>query len=698
MIYKYRTFIFIVIAFIFSVSIRMLWVFQLENNPQSVFNNEFMLTTPDGYFFAKEAKDILLNQNIEDTRTNALSELTAFVVGQFNIKFESFIFYISIFLSSLIVIPIILIGKSIQKECVGFIAALIGSITWSYYNRTMAGYFDTDMLNIVLPMFLLWSLIYAIRTKKDIYILISGFEVILYRWWYPQSYSLEFAFVALILIYTLYLFFKKVDYKTELKLIIVMIFAVVQLPEIYRIFLVILTYIGYKTHKLTHYLFWIFGIAVVLLFATGGIDPIISQLQSYMFRADTVISSLNFYNVFSTVKEAQSIPFTVFANRISGHSITFILSVIGYILLVKKHKEILLAIPMLLLGFSAYGIPGIVPSTGLRFTIYAVPIMSLGIAFFIYILITTYIKSFWKYIIIMLSTLFILYPNIKHLYEYRVWNVFNTYEVEILDNFSKISDKNDYILSWWDYGYILQYYTNTKTLIDNGKNGGDDSYPVSFALMKPQELSAKMARLAVEYTEKQNSKDSLNSASSILEQMMLDYGFKDVNKFLSSLDTNISLPKKTTEVYFYLPYRMLDYFNAINLFSNINLANGKKLSNTIFYKTQSKNQTNYIAFNKNIVFSKGHKDILFNGKKLPINSFITTEYDIFGRNKVKKETFDSSSELYVIHMKSYKTYLLLDKKAYNSTFIQLFVLENYNKELFTPVTSRPMVKIYKLKI
>jgi hypothetical protein len=35
---------------------------------------------------------------------------------------------------------------------------------------------------------------------------------------------------------------------------------------------------------------------------------------------------------------------------------------------------------------------------------------------------------------------------------------------------------------------------------------------------------------------------------------------------------------------------------------------------------------------------------------------------------------------------------------YNSTYIQLMVLEYANKELFEPVVLNPQVKVYKLKI
>ena len=72
-------------------------------------------------------------------------------------------------MSSLVVIPIILIAKNLKNLEMGLISALLASIAWSYYNRTMIGYYDTDMLNIVLPMFLLWSIIWAINTKEDKY-------------------------------------------------------------------------------------------------------------------------------------------------------------------------------------------------------------------------------------------------------------------------------------------------------------------------------------------------------------------------------------------------------------------------------------------------------------------------------------------------------------------------------------------------
>jgi translation initiation factor IF-3 len=55
------------------------------------------------------------------------------------------------FFGSLVVIPIILIGRAFEKTEIGFFAAVFASITYSYYNRTMAGYYDSDMFALIMP-------------------------------------------------------------------------------------------------------------------------------------------------------------------------------------------------------------------------------------------------------------------------------------------------------------------------------------------------------------------------------------------------------------------------------------------------------------------------------------------------------------------------------------------------------------------
>ncbi len=47
-------------------------------------------------------------------------------------------------------------------------------------------------------------------------------------------------------------------------------------------------------------------------------------------------------------------------------------------------------------------------------------------------------------------------------------------------------------------------------------------------------------------------------------------------------------------------------------------------------------------------------------------------------------------------MQSYGEGLILDDFFYNSTYIQMFIFENYYKNLYKPIIITPYVKIYKV--
>ena len=687
------TLFYILFAFTFSVLMRLIWVYQFNGYEAFMFNGQFMINTNDGYFWAEGARDLIAGTsqlNANSPITLAAAQLTAFFAKILPFSFESVIFYLPVFLSSLVVIPIILIAKVLKNLEMGLIAALLASIAWSYYNRTMVGYFDTDMLNIVLPMFLLWSIIWAIQTKQNIYLLLTALDILVYRWWYPQSYSLEFSFFALILTYT-FIFDRKNGF--NYKLLAMMMFAMMDSSGYIRLGLVGVTFYILSQNKFDKYVYYILGASVVAFFVSGGFDPIWGKLSIYIFT-DTVSSStqglkLHFFTVMQTVREAGHIPFETFANRISGHTVTFIFSLIGYVYLSYKHKIMLLALPMVGLGFLA-------SVGGLRFTIYAVPILAFGVAF----LITEVSKNLptqkMKYLSLIMFTLAILYPNYKHIDSYKVPTVFNKTEVEVLDKMKSIADREDYMLGWWDYGYPIRYYSDVKTLIDGGKHAGSVNFPVSYMLLSTQESAAKMARLDVEYTEKNFES---NRTGSTIEQMTFDYGFKDTNDFLLSLQTDITLPSKTRDVYLYLPYRMLNILPTVALFSNMDLMTGRGKKKPFFFVSrQFKDMKSKIDFGRGIYLDKVTSNIVIGQESLPINRFVKTTYDKEMKLHTNVQVINTTANLNVIYMSNYNTFLILDEKMYNSMYIQLMVLEHADKNLFEEVILNPQVKIYKLKV
>ena len=723
-----KTLILIVIAFIFSLGLRFSYVDTIKGQAQFKDNGEYIINTNDGYFFAQGAKDILSKKYVNNpdravfdhSSINwALSKITADIHKYFGIKLETIMFYLSGVFSSLVVIPIILIGYVIGAVEIGFIAALLSSIAWSYYNRTMFGYYDTDMLNIVFPAFLLWSLIASIVTKKSIYLIITAVELIIYGWWYPESYSVEFSFIGMLIAYVVVLFFSKKDLFVSLKsakdyksleffyiaLITFMLFSISNLPFSIKVAITAILYLFYikKEDLFKKYFWYIFAIALIVFIQTGALSPIMSRLKSYILNPEVIETGkslhLHFLNVFTTISEASAIPFERVAQRISGSVILLALSIIGYFMLIVKYRYFILSLPLVGLGFFAY-------SAGLRFTIYAIVPLAFGIAYLIVFLAkliedNTNNRLFYYATIIVLSGA-ILYPNIKHMLNYNkaITPVFFENEIQTLKTLKKESNPKDYILSWWDYGYPLKFYSGLNTLVDGGIHHGPDNFPVSYLLVQPQEKSAKMARLAVEYHEKKyfQPKNSSDKNRTDVENMIIDNGYKSANKFLSEID-KIKVPHKTRDVYLYLPDRMMRIFPVVEEFSNLDIESGKSYPRSLFFVFQNYKKVGdiiYLPYRYSIDLKRG----IFNyrGQRVPINKFIITAYNQQGKLLKDEQVYNISSTVNVIYMKSSGRFIILDDNMLNSTYIQLFVLDNYDKNLYKPVISTPFVKIYKLMI
>jgi dolichyl-diphosphooligosaccharide--protein glycosyltransferase/undecaprenyl-diphosphooligosaccharide--protein glycosyltransferase len=702
--------LFILTAFTFSFLVRLIWVVQFQDIEQFKFNDQFMINTNDGYYFAEGARDILSGEHQTNDLSpvhNATSKLTAFLADILPFSLETIIFYLPAVLSSLVVIPVILIGKTLNNIQAGFIAALVASIAWSYYNRTMVGYYDTDMLNIVFPTFLLWSLIWAIQTHEDKYIIFTTLIIVTNIWWYNASYALVFAFLILVLSYAIYQYIKKENYKYSLALASFMMLAMMDISLVVKLVIIasLLASLHLKKDIFLRYIFYILVASVALFAVNGGVDIILSRLEGYVFK--NAVSNvkeglgLHFFSVMQTIREANAIPFERFASRISGHTAVFIFSIIGYILLVIKHRIMLLALPMVGLGFLAYGIPGVINGAGLRFTIYAVPIMALGLGYLI-VYFSSKISEKNKYYLISTFTLLALFPNINHILGYKIPTVFINKEVQTLDKLKKIASREDYVVTWWDYGYPIRYYSDVKTLIDGGKHAGDVNFPVSFILTKPQEVAAKMARLEVEYTERKFQLQEQNKTKKLpsnTEQMTLDYGLEDTNDFLSLLETSINLPQKTRDIYLYLPRKLLSIIPTVTLFSNLDLMSGQTQRKPFFLVSRHiKQSKNAIDLGNGTFFLKDKGQVKIGQRVFNINKLALTSYNKDLKLKKQVQTINQNSPINLIYMRDYGIILLLDEAMYNSTFIQLFVLENYDKDLFEPVLKDPFSKVYKLKI
>jgi dolichyl-diphosphooligosaccharide--protein glycosyltransferase/undecaprenyl-diphosphooligosaccharide--protein glycosyltransferase len=208
------------------------------------------------------------------------------------------------------------------------------------------------------------------------------------------------------------------------------------------------------------------------------------------------------------------------------------------------------------------------------------------------------------------------------------------------------------------------------------------------------QLAANLSRLAVE--------TYVDSNYSVVANRLFKRAKKeqiDPDGFLEELeDSHYPLPRKTRDIYLYLPYRMLNIFPTVALFGNLDLGSGKKKRNLIFYPTRAiSNKNGLLQFGNGLVFDT-KKGVLFFGKKAQtVRQFIMTENQKNGKIALQVQNYHSGGSYSIVYMKSYGQFIVMDNQTLHSIYVQMFVLGKYDKHLFEPVVASPYSRIYKLK-
>ncbi len=694
-------------AYVFGFLMRMIWVYQFKDNPNFIWNGEIMINTNDGYAFANAAREIIDGITPLDGVKQAVHHyspglvyLTVYLTQLTPFSLETVILYLPALVSSLIVVPMILVGRLMGHTFLGFLAALLGVITWSYYNRTMTGYYDTDMFSVLLQFSIFYTLLRVAYKKNLSSVALAALLMFAYPYFYPQGMVIVYAVFVLLVIY-LVLEYNKVilsDETDNFSENAISMYAAVVLLSVplmltmsigTRVILFVLAAVllwgAQSNKKYMQYLAIIFFIC--FLYFSHLFHVLISHLSGYLSRG-VEGEGLHFYQVVQTVREAGAIPFSTMANRISGSQIGVILSLAGYIVLTIRHKPFVIALPLIGVGVLSLW-------AGLRFTVYAVPIAAISAVYLFWVLgeyLTNDKKA--KYLFVTIATAIMIYPNITHILGYKVPTVLSKAEVEDLTGLRKIAAPKDYTLSWWDYGYPIWFYSHTNTIIDGGKHTNDNFIISKIMQTDSPELAAKLGRLSVEtYVDTNYS----NIANTLFRNGEEDQ--KDPNLFLLKVENNdIPVPPKSRDIYLYLPYRMMGIFPTVMVFGNIDLTTGKKVRDAMFYPAYIKSSTGGMIILSNGIMLDSQKGELRIGKKrLSIREFVVAQ------NK-KDSILSSQSHIYhmdgkyaVVYMKSYGRVVVMDEKTFHSTYVQMFMLGKYDKKFFDLVVASPYSRIYRIK-
>ena len=215
--------LFILFAYGLSVHVRYTWIDFAEAHyvteagekeffrPQMVRDGIALPNTHDSFYFGSILQKALYqkhqdNHLIPSVYTNGMiTYLPYLLLKVFPDKWtiEELLLKIPVWVAGLVCIPIVLIGRLYGSSLWGFFAACLAGVAHSYYNRTLAGYYDTDMFSITVPAFAFFFLLAASRRESAGYLVAAAVTLYLSRFFYGSTQAITCAMCLVFIFYRL---------------------------------------------------------------------------------------------------------------------------------------------------------------------------------------------------------------------------------------------------------------------------------------------------------------------------------------------------------------------------------------------------------------------------------------------------------------------------------------------------------------
>ncbi len=607
-----------------------------------------------------------------------------------NIYFSALI--LTPILGTMIVVVSILWGMSIGYLPLGILAAITGSYAPMFYLRSTSGRFDTDLLNVFFPMLIaiFISLIpISARHRREhggtlngsdasdtltrsgsfmgifsrldpykpyIYSALAGFSThLLYLWYEHQIFNLIYAGVLF-----WYLIFSRYHLKE------------------------ILISLG---------LFILFANPFVVF---AGISSLMELSYIYIFNQD--LSTSAFPNVYNTISEAikQTTPEVMSAYYFNGFFV--VIGTAGFLLFAIGN--IRYALPLMpLLALTALGF-----LSSPRFTMYGGPLIGIGFGY-IMLLALRYLpinieqrltnmfgrlgKQVTSVVYLGATTLVgivLFIPALGMINNVRPTTsippeIFQVYEDMKMNN---VIPQGSAIYTWWDYGLVIEEYLKDKSFHDGMSQSSPKTYFVARSMVS-------------------SSQDEMYNIVSYLS----NNGMKGINQSIASktptqdiIDDVLGYDQNLNQDDIYIMYTadMISKFGAIQFIGNYDIAN---------------KQARYLQASR-IPCSTSPQDgeyMCAGSSKLSLNSFsistpgagILLIKDLYVVNALDGTTKQVSTPFNngvaaILMETPWGSELTIAEDGYiNSNLIQMFLLGNYDRNLFELVAHYGTVaKIYRV--
>ena len=545
----------------------------------------------------------------------------------------------------------------------GVVAGLGASLSQSIYVRTSIGRVDTDLLNIGFFYSIVALLTASILSNKIrdkfLLIILAGFSNFCFVWWYQRpGFFIPFLITLVLLQYI---------YKTGFKVSIIQIF--------------------------------LFSLFSGPLFVFGSLENIINFGSLYLsfFSSDAPKISLIFPDTFNTITELQNLEFSEYSNLIFGESkeLLMLFSILGLVIFLFFNLKIAVAIlpAFIFLLMSIF--------VGKRFAIYAIPLYWFGVSylFFSVVILTIRIFKLSYYINLnerllknimtsfsaLLLMFFIVTTSISYCENDKFFNCkpkytpMPSFSNNITEAFTLFKnekfDSSSVIVTWWDFGYWLNYFSGLSSVHDGGSQRSPKTYLVAKSLTSTDQLK------------------SYNMINYLLSSNLQKIS-NDTDKSYDFFNNKIANSKKINRpVYLFLSKEMIGWWSTITYLGNWDIINGKEKNKTLFERIdcQPKSSVEMLCGNSVLNINTG---TISNGNQL--DSLVITQ----SGNQIRRYDYkDKRGEvsLLIDIVENNRSFYVVSPKTLESTFTQLFLLNLPKNKFFSLIKDEyPSYRIFRI--
>jgi undecaprenyl-diphosphooligosaccharide--protein glycosyltransferase len=495
------TFMLTLLVITLAIVVRLVWIGWADAVPGFTIDGQVQPTTQDALYHGATI-DGLLDDRLDHVPmvpsvpgTSGVLPLIgaggSIIMG----STPAALLWMPVLLSGLLAIPVIGIGRALGRTGVGVGGAVLSVIAVNYFERTIAGYYDHDMLSITLAACIPWLLLTAGRHRSHGWLLAAALTIFLYPFVYAHGTPVAVGLAGMWIL--LQLIMHPRDDWTWRSLPVIAVAAATcplmhggWLPSRFGLAiaaLVVVLLLWTLLRRWTPTRGWIIAgccaaaTLVVVLFPWNDSWRIV---QAYVQTAELGGSDGGPYEAISyhrphrvSIFESQLLGIQVLCIRLLGSVVAAGLGVIGYLWACRRRPMLLTLLPMAALGvFALVG--------GVRFIIWGTVPAALGASWLVLAAAAFVGTTLWprrpamKTVLGVLALFALALPNLLHAVGHRPPTVVIDNEVEALHSIEKRTMPTELVLSWWDYGTSIWYYANRRVLVHPGYVS-NDLYPLS---------------------------------------------------------------------------------------------------------------------------------------------------------------------------------------------------------------------------